>query len=79
MSRGVKVTLCGPVAVGAVAGEVKAKPPGNQAAVMGEAAEPPVSVDEASVCPVFIGPAVGHMTVGVALFTSTPTVLLTEE
>ena len=45
--------------------------------VMGETADPPVSVDEASVWPTEMALAVGHVTVGVALFTSTLTVLVT--
>jgi len=40
---------------------------------MGETAEPPLSVDAESICPELIGLAVGHVTVGVALFTSTLT------
>jgi hypothetical protein len=65
--------------VGAVVGVVKVKEPDTAALLMGEVADPPVSVDEASVCPELIALAVGHVTVGVALFTRTLTLLLTEE
>jgi hypothetical protein len=52
---------------GAVAGAVHAKVPGTDA-------EPPLSVDEASVWPKVMALAVGQVvTVGVALFTTTPT------
>jgi hypothetical protein len=64
----VKVTpwLAVPVA-GAVVDVVQEKAPGTEAV-------PPLSVDEASVWPKAIAPAAGHAdTVGVALFTITPT------
>jgi hypothetical protein len=52
-------------ASGTVAGLVQEKAPGTDA-------EPPLSVDEASVWPYAIALAVGHVdTVGVALFTVT--------
>jgi hypothetical protein len=58
---------------------VKAKLPPTTAAVMGETAEPPLSVEADSICPELIALAVGQVTVGVALFTCTLTVLLTGE
>jgi hypothetical protein len=69
---GVKVTLskCVP-AVGAVAGIVNANVPGT--GVLFDIADPPVSADEASVCPYVIALAVGHVMVGVAMFTCTLT------
>ena len=66
MSVGVKVTLsdCVP-AGGPVVGAVHEKLPPTDPL-------PPVSVEEASVCPYVIALAVGHvLTVGVALFTVT--------
>ena len=52
---------------GAVADVVQEKVPGTDAV-------PPLSVDDASVWPKVIAPAAGHAeTVGVALFTITPT------
>jgi hypothetical protein len=65
---GVKVTpwLIVPVA-GAVADVVQENAPGTDAV-------PPLSVDEASVCPKAIALAVGHAdTVGVAMLTATLT------
>jgi hypothetical protein len=44
---------------------------------MGETADPPLSIDEASVCPELMALAVGQVTVGVAWFTSTLIVLVT--
>jgi hypothetical protein len=49
MSAGVKVTLWGPVIAGWAVGVVKANDPGTAAPVIGETAEPPLRVDEASV------------------------------
>jgi hypothetical protein len=62
MSVGVKVTLCEEDPKGGtVVGVVKAKPPGTDAT-------PPVSVDEARVCPTVMALAAGHVdTVGVTL------------
>jgi hypothetical protein len=62
----VKVTLSLAIpAPGTVAGAVQANVPLTDAA-------PPLSVDDASVCPAVIALAVGHaVTVGVALFTVT--------
>ena len=67
-SVGVKVTLSeGVPAGGAVVGVVQAKVPGTDAV-------PPVSVEEAKVCPKLMGLAVGHTeTVGVTLLTVTVT------
>jgi hypothetical protein len=58
---------------------VNAKPPDTVALVIGETADPPLSVEADSICPKLIALAVGHVTVGVALFTCTLTVLLTGE
>jgi hypothetical protein len=56
---------------GAILSVVKAKLPATEAA-------PPLNVDDAKVCPKVITLAVGHtLTVGVALFTVTFTVLVT--
>jgi hypothetical protein len=63
----VKVTASVVVPVaGAVAGVVHAKVPGTDA-------EPPLSVDEASVWPKVIALAVGQVATVGALFTTTPT------
>jgi hypothetical protein len=70
---GVNVTLSdGEPAPGAVDGKVQAKVPATEAV-------PPVRAELASVCPTTIGLAVGHVAkVGVALFTATVTVPVTE-
>jgi hypothetical protein len=76
LSVGVKVTLCAAApTAGVVVGVVNAKLPATEPV-------PPLSVEEASVCPYVIALAVGHAegeTVGVALFTVTLTVPVTEE
>ena len=78
---GVKVTLSDCVLRARSCGRRREgeKTPATAALVMGATADPPVSVDEANVCPKVMALAVGHVTVGVALFTCTLTVLVTGE
>ena len=68
-----KVTLSeGEPAGGAVVRVVQVKVPGTDAV-------PPVSVEEAKVCPKLMGLAVGHTeTVGVALFTVSVTLAVAD-
>ncbi len=63
---GVKVTLSGPVLLGVALGFVNAKPPSTTSFVMGETADPPVSIEAERGCPLLIALAIGHVTVGVA-------------